>query len=133
MLIGMLWILGIYGTSVLLVHWILVMHKEPEADPVHYVFITKNNELQVEWMLRMVLFFTWLRGEAIRITIADEGSVDQTLEIAGKMRAYREGMMEIIPLSNTGDALDQLLAECGMSCVVVHMNGMKDLKQITAL
>lgn len=78
---GLLWIFGIYGACIGILHAIHARYKaKGKRQPVTVVaLVTRNNEAQIEWYLRSLLFFSWLRGRLVSIVIIDEGSEDGTL------------------------------------------------------
>jgi hypothetical protein len=84
---GMLWIFGIYGLCVVMVHAVHMYMRRCGKLPAkkHYVLVSSDNQLQMEWYLRSLILFSWLRGIEIRITILDEGSTDDTLAIVERL------------------------------------------------
>ncbi|ALS24489.1 hypothetical protein [Paenibacillus naphthalenovorans] len=87
MMLGLVWIMGCYAGGILLVHLLHWHWKRRGTEPVaHYVLRTYNNQLQMEWYLRSLHFFSWIKGRTIAVTIVDEGSTDDTLAIAERLR-----------------------------------------------
>ncbi len=102
MIEGFLLIVGCYGICVALVHLFHQRYQqnhspsqryprpsEPKPDVPHYVLITHNNQMQVEWYLRSLLIYSKMRGQSLKITIIDEGSQDDTLAIVWRMSLNR--------------------------------------------
>ncbi|UUZ82624.1 hypothetical protein LJK88_00580 [Paenibacillus sp. P26] len=86
MLIGLVGIVGRYAAGIVLVHWLHRRWKGQEKTrTVHYLLITWNHQNQVEWFIRSLHFFSWLKGRAIAVTVADEGSSDDTLAIVRRL------------------------------------------------
>ncbi|MCZ8514866.1 hypothetical protein O9H85_21075 [Paenibacillus filicis] len=86
MLIGLVWIVGCYAAGIALIH---ILHsrwtRREQAGTVHYALMTRDDQNTVEWFIRSLHFFSWLKGRAITITIIDEGSSDDTLAIAYRL------------------------------------------------
>ncbi|CAG7634069.1 hypothetical protein PAESOLCIP111_03528 [Paenibacillus solanacearum] len=94
MMLGLVWIVGCYTAGVVILHLLHWQWKKKRSDrTVHYVLRTFNNQLQLEWYIRSLSFFSWIKGRTIRITIADEGSTDDTMAIA--QRLSREHHLDI--------------------------------------
>ncbi|WP_054957824.1 hypothetical protein [Paenibacillus dakarensis] len=89
MVAHLLWILGIYGVAVALVHILNARrHRRPSSrryPVIHYVLITSNHERQVEWYLRALSLYALLSGTRLRVTVLDDQSYDQTVQIAHRM------------------------------------------------
>jgi hypothetical protein len=86
MLEGLIWIVGIYAAGLAMIHWLhWRWRKNGEARTTHYVLMTRNNQHQVEWYIRSLHFFSWMKGRSIAVTVVDEGSTDETLEIVGRL------------------------------------------------
>lgn len=88
MLWGMLWIIGGYGAAAAVLHLMYAAQKRrnhPRTAVTTYALITHNNEAQIEWYLRSLLFFSWLRGRRITVVLFDEASTDATIAIASKL------------------------------------------------
>ncbi|WP_242403936.1 hypothetical protein [Paenibacillus pini] len=84
----LLWITAIYMLAALLVHVFYRWHKrrEERSKPdLDYVLVTSNHERQIEWYLRAFDIFALLSGKRLRITVFDDQSVDQTLDIVERM------------------------------------------------
>jgi hypothetical protein len=86
MMLGLLWIVGSYAIGIALVHWCYRRDREKSQIETHVALITYNSQLQVEWFVRSLLFFSRLKGKEIQLTVADEGSTDDTLAIVEKLR-----------------------------------------------
>ncbi|WP_159885424.1 hypothetical protein [Paenibacillus puerhi] len=86
MILGLIWIVGCYAAGIVLIH---ALHRrwQRQAAPriTHYILQTRNNGHHVEWYLRSLHFFSWLKGRTITVTIADEGSTDDTVAIAERL------------------------------------------------
>lgn len=89
MVAHLLWILAIYGIAIALVH---ILHARrhrggsPNRRPLmHYVLITSNHERQVEWYLRALSLYALLRGTRVRVTVLDDRSDDDTMQIVQRL------------------------------------------------
>ena len=86
MILGLVWIIGCYAAGIAIIHTLHWQWKRrAAARTTHYLLRTKNNGNQVEWFLRSLHFFSWMKGRTIAVTLADEGSTDETLEIAERL------------------------------------------------
>lgn len=62
----------------------------------HYILFTNQNQLRIEWYIRSLLFLSWLKGRTITITLIDEGSTDETLEIVQKLSLQCKADIQIL-------------------------------------
>lgn len=120
MMIGLLYILGIYAAGLAIIHW---LHgrwtKEEGARRPHYILMTRDNQLQIEWYIRSLFFFSRVKGRHIIVTIVDEGSTDDTLEIA--VRLAKEYALNVVSETQwSADALETLLGE--ENAIVVRLS-----------
>lgn len=130
MIVGLLWIFGSYGLAVALVHVCHSFFHWNRKRPIYYVLITKNNGLQMEWYLRSLLFFSWFKGRKVRVIVMDEGSTDETTQIAGKMAEQRPEEIETIRLDHP-DVLDQWIARFEREEVVmVRLSNQEEMQKI---
>lgn len=99
MIEGMLWIITIYGLGAAAVHVVhfRLMQRGFVMEPKHVTIVSKHSQLQIEWTIRSLLFAAWLKGEALRITVIDLGSTDDTLAILRKLSyPYYSDTIDII-------------------------------------
>lgn len=91
MIWGMLWIFGVYGAVTIALHLVFAAHKRRHGSKAKttFVLITYNNETQIEWYLRSLIFVSRLRGRQIGILLFDEGSTDHTVAICRRIAAER--------------------------------------------
>lgn len=113
MIWGLLWIIGIYGTAVAILHILYATHKSHKPETTYFALVTQDNGAQIEWYLRSLIFFSWLRGRQISITVFDEGSTDDTVEVVRRFVVERsnvrievaEGSLEAFLEAHQGDAV----------------------------
>ncbi|WP_281883069.1 hypothetical protein [Paenibacillus sp. YYML68] len=87
MMLGLVWIIGCYVAGMSIIHTLHWRWKRRgRSGLTHYVVRTRNNGQHVEWFLRSLHFFSSLKGKPITVTLADEGSTDDTLLIAERLR-----------------------------------------------
>lgn len=87
MMIGLVWIIGCYAAGIAIIHTLHWRWKRRGSQRItHYVLRTRNNGHEVEWYLRSLHFFSWMKGKTIAVTLADEGSTDETIAIAERLR-----------------------------------------------
>lgn len=103
-----IWVLCGYGLAALMVHWLYERSQSDGSEDhrrgVHYVLVTRNHGLQMEWYLRALSWYAGLRRLNLQVTVLDEGSEDDTRTIAAQMRRA-EGMdLAIYNLTQTGIA-----------------------------
>lgn len=133
MVLGLLWIIGIYGLCALLVHVVHSgFHRHPKEVLVkHYVLITHNNQLHIEWYMRSLILFSWLKGKEIKVTVMDEGSSDDTVAIVEKMARKRNAALT---LYTTPQNLEQYVHSCSdEEIIVLELNKTDDLMKIPLL
>jgi hypothetical protein len=201
MIQGMLWIIGIYGTSMILVHiahlWkhrrhlpqdrtyldrtthqghgaskpfrntserlpnkqkpvhsnSYKTHEAHESDPVlqthleevtlntknsyaaqqplhiqQYVLVSNDNQLQIEWYIRSILFFSWVKGKSIHITVVDEESTDDTLKIIEKLALHYSVDISVLNATRDYRAYMELLTEG--NAVIFTLNKCEDHRSI---
>jgi hypothetical protein len=81
MLEPLLAIFGSYAACIALVHLAYkIKHSDASARET-WVMITFNHQHKVEWMLRVLLFVSWLKGRSIDLLVIDRGSSDDTVRI----------------------------------------------------
>ncbi|MCS7459960.1 glycosyltransferase family 2 protein [Paenibacillus doosanensis] len=123
MMVGLLWIFGCYGASIALVHWCYRRHRDTGRNVTHVLLLTHNNQNQVEWYIRSLLFFSRLKGREVHVTLADEGSTDDTLAIAERFRL--EYHLDIRRFSDL-ESLDDWIREHEEKQVVIVRLGQQD-------
>ena len=86
MLESLLLIVGTYCSCALAVHAAYLLNrKDAKSRPRHLVLITHNQQHRVEWVLRSLILLCWLKGKAIRLTVFDCGSTDDTAAIVRRL------------------------------------------------
>ncbi|QGQ93511.1 hypothetical protein EHS13_00510 [Paenibacillus psychroresistens] len=112
MVIGLIWIMGIYGLCALLV---LGLHRLQQKKPIHVALVTLNNQTQIEWYLRSFLWVSVLRGRSIYLTVFDAGSTDETLAIVTKLALDRDN----IKVETSTDGVSTYMNQHGEDAVIV--------------
>jgi TM2 domain-containing membrane protein YozV len=112
MVIGLVWIMGIYGLCALLV---LGLHRFQQKKPIHVALVTLNNQTQIEWYLRSFLWISVLRGRSIYVTVFDAGSTDETLAIIIKLASTRDN----IKMETSTEGVSNYMIQHGEDAVVV--------------
>ncbi|MED4600708.1 glycosyltransferase family A protein [Paenibacillus validus] len=86
MMIGLVWIMGFYAAGIAIIHTLHWRWKRHGSHRItHYVLRTRNNGRDIEWYLRSLHLFSWIKGKSIEVTLADEGSTDETIAIAERL------------------------------------------------
>lgn len=104
------YILLCYGVAAIAVHAMYRwhVHRRPKSvKRVHYVLITQNHENQMEWVLRALHWYCKMKGIALRVTLLDNESNDDTLAIAQKMQTHG---MEITVVQAKDHQAEELLS-----------------------
>ncbi|MEF3305156.1 hypothetical protein [Paenibacillus sp. GYB003] len=130
MIIGLLSIFGAYGLAIALVHFGWYRLRRSRLGPIHYVLITKNNAMHIEWYLRSLLFVSRLKAREVRIVILDESSEDETLAIVERLAADRPETIEAVAWNEAGQ-LDEIMTRYDdEEVVLVRLANEKELIQI---
>lgn len=93
----LIWIALVYGLTALCVRYLYARSQtkqQPAAIPVHYVLITCNHGLQLEWIIRGLSIDAMFRGTIHKVTVMDLDSKDETLSLL-----YRLGGIAGLDLS----------------------------------
>ncbi|MGF7049088.1 hypothetical protein J2T13_003596 [Paenibacillus sp. DS2015] len=89
MVIQLIWIIAIYGLAVAIVHGLYALRKlkgnSVQEHCIHYILVTSNHEGQVEWYVRALQLYGYLRGKIIYITVVDDASSDDTVRIIQRL------------------------------------------------
>ncbi|HEX7056203.1 MAG TPA: hypothetical protein VF260_03260 [Bacilli bacterium] len=99
----------------------------------HYVLVTKNNQSQIEWIIRSLLFYSWLRGVWIKITILDQCSSDDTMRIVNRLAACRYMPVKIVESGSSIDACLHSSEYSAEEVILVELNKREDLKKLPLL
>lgn len=95
------WLLAAFGCSSLLVmlldRWANRMSSGAEFPDEHYRLLVHDSEQVLERVVRRLLFRSYWSGRPIRITLQDEGSVDDTKRIAALYERYPYFWLEEAP------------------------------------
>lgn len=107
MVFGLFFIIGVYALGAAVVHAASNHRFRGHASDRHYVLYTHNDGHLVEWAVRSLIWFYWLQGGRLQITIIDEGSTDDTLPIADslarthELQVHRGGVLSTSSLAST--------------------------------
>lgn len=127
---GVLWFVGIYVMGIGLVHLSHLLYQRGEMKVVHYVFITHNNQLQVEWFMRSILLFSWMKGQNINISVLDTGSSDDTLAIIKYLTLHRYVTVKV--QQSPGDIEDYLASQEGegQEVIAIELSKQEDIRKL---
>ena len=104
-----MWLLAAYGCSSLLVmlldRWANRMGSSADFPYEHYHLLLRNSEQVLEATIWRLRFASHWSGRPIRITLQDEGSLDDTLRIADLYRRYPYFLLTDEPDSVPGSAV----------------------------
>jgi hypothetical protein len=120
MIQGLMWILGSYGFCILLVHLLNGSIHKKRDKVVHYVFVTRDNQNEIEGRLRSIFIAAWLSGRSLKVTILDEASQDETLAIAGRLSIRNS--MEIRHLQQPEDMQKWIANQPNEELIVIPLN-----------
>ncbi|WP_248929409.1 hypothetical protein [Paenibacillus hamazuiensis] len=131
MMVGLLWIVGSYAAAIAFVHWMYRISRGKRKRLTHYVLVTLNNQLQMEWYLRSLFFFSRMKGRSISVTIVDEGSTDETLDIARRISHEKDVFIRV---EEGFEGFDSYMAEhMDEEVVVVKLSGVDDIRKAPLL
>lgn len=120
MLQGLLLIAIVYAAGAFAVHAAYRRCGGHVPGAKHYVLHTMNDQRHVEWAVRSLTLFCWLSGKPVTITIVDEGSTDDTLEIVRRL-SRRHGFCIRSAAEDTGVKAVPVLDIAGAeSAEIVH-------------
>lgn len=87
-----IWLLAAYGCSSLLVvlanRWTNRMSSGADLPHEHYRLLVHDSEQVLERVVRRLLFRSFWSGKPIRISLLDDGSIDDTAYIATVFERY---------------------------------------------
>lgn len=96
MLMGLLWIAGVYGCAVAIVYtFYKLRHRRREKPDRLLICVTRNSASHIEWYIRMLPFVSAIRGRRMSVMILDDGSEDETVQIVQKI-ALKQGEVSLI-------------------------------------
>lgn len=98
-----LFILLCYGLGIAAVHTVHYVLKQRPGEQTatrHYLIICHHHQQQIEWLLRMLSFWSWLYGHSIRITVLDQGSADDTMLILERVARRQPIQMMAGPVAD---------------------------------
>ncbi|MNH91920.1 hypothetical protein D3C73_444900 [compost metagenome] len=130
MWIGLLWIIGVYGTSIALLHMIYGTRSRKPKRAARVLIITHNNATQIEWYIRSLFFFSRIKGRELIATVLDEGSSDETMKITERLSHSHKLNVEVCSAGNTVD--DFLKAHEEEDIILVHISNRDELMKIPA-
>ena len=131
MWIGLLCIFGCYGVSIVMLHLLFGARKGTKKKPATILLVTKNNQNQIEWVIRSLFFFSRIKGNQVKATIIDEGSSDDTREIIERLS--QKYTLEL-RFQAEYDAIDRFLSQHDEDPVVlVHLSNREDLVKIPVI
>jgi hypothetical protein len=99
-----LWLLALYGLTVLWVQFRQWLHYPQEKQDVHYYVFTENSQGQIECIIRYLSRFAKLEGRSFHFYILDTGSEDDTLKIVERMKknGIEIHLIDTMPLDTRG-------------------------------
>lgn len=114
----LLWIVGIYGFCIAIVHAVHAYQRRRGSVPktTYYALSTHNHEATIEWYVRSLVFVSWLRARYIAIVVFDEGSADETLAIV--CRLADRHMVPSIAVAD--ESMESFLDRHANDAVVIH-------------
>lgn len=130
MVTGLLCIFGTYAIGIVLVHLLHNHYQEYPDKPIHYVILTRDNQMQVEWYLRSLLFFSWIKGRNVMITILDHDSSDDTVQIVERLSVSDFTGLQMVKLTSD-DTLEVFLSShMEEDCIIFNLINDESLKPI---
>ncbi|MEB3102335.1 hypothetical protein [Ferviditalea candida] len=122
------WIFGVFAVGMLWVHVSHYHFKRGNRQGKHYVLITRDNQLTVEWVIRSLFLYYGLKGEPFRITVLDEQSQDDTRSIIARLTDPQyvrvHGMASVQELRRFANELKE------EGAIIVNLNHPQDLSKM---
>jgi hypothetical protein len=128
MVLGLLWIVGMYALCVGIAHLLFVLFQRHPKKLKHYVLVTNNVEQHIEWYLGSLFLFSWLKGTEYKVTVVDEGSTDETLAIIQKLSSKRH--MGIAVYTTPYHKNQYMQPRHNEEMIVVELNKAEDLSKL---
>ncbi|QHT63456.1 glycosyltransferase family 2 protein [Paenibacillus lycopersici] len=82
MIAALLWIVGCYVLAAAVIYALSAIRRRQSRSVKHYVLIAGNEGQRMEWYMRSLRRFSHLTGTDVKVTVVDNGSEDDTLDIA---------------------------------------------------
>lgn len=102
MLLHLIWIAVVYGLAVGLVHLLYALSKRTAREDgnkkqLRYLLFTSNNEPRIEWIIRALWLYAFLRGRIIQVIVVDDASTDHTRAILERLTGRSGIDLVIVP------------------------------------
>ncbi|OCT13144.1 hypothetical protein A8709_20580 [Paenibacillus pectinilyticus] len=131
MWIGLLCILGCYGVSIIMLHLLFGSRKGNAKKPASILLVTKNNQNQIEWIIRSLFFFSRVKGSHVTATVIDEGSSDDTRAIIERLSQTYSLELRV---QSDYDAVDRFLSQHDEDpVVIVHLSNREDFVKVPVI
>lgn len=91
MVIQLFWIAIIYGLAIIIVHRLYATTYKSKGNrqkEQEYILITCNHERKIEWYIRALWLYAFVKGKKLRIHVIDHGSSDDTVRMIHIMREW---------------------------------------------
>lgn len=130
MLEGLIVIISVYGISAALVHMTYRHLYRASHKHEHYILVSNDNQMHIEWVIRCLWLFSWLKGKDICITLLDQHSTDDTLKIAEKLAQHGHLDIRTIHSKQELKTMAQIsdFSELCSRVVTIELNNKEDLK-----
>lgn len=128
----LLWIVLVYALAVAAVHVaydVRIRRKlDSNASDLKYVVVTRQNQHQIERVIRALSLYGWLKGYTIHVTVLDEESTDLTVPILERLAENSDMRMDIV-IVRQGEALQVDGLELA-SAQIVYLNVEEDWSKL---
>ncbi|MFB5759879.1 hypothetical protein [Paenibacillus medicaginis] len=138
MAIQLAWILLVYGLAAAVVRLLYIRHvaelqtghrNRPDKRRIHYILITSNHELWVEWVVRVLAAYSCLLNRSLHISVIDDQSKDCTVGILERLG--RTGGFELAVISSPFTVVPPVVElEAGEAQAVLDLRTMKPSDKI---
>jgi hypothetical protein len=82
MITVLLWVVVCYALAAAAVHTASRLNWKREPQVKHFVLIAENHQMQMEWYIRSLQWYSLRFGKEVRVTVVNQGSEDETMDIA---------------------------------------------------
>ncbi|WP_052350769.1 hypothetical protein [Paenibacillus gorillae] len=78
-------VVGCYALVAALVHLTYWLKRDRVRVSKHYVLVAHNQHMRMEWLVRSFYAFSRRMGTDAKLTVVDDGSMEQTAEIVDRL------------------------------------------------
>lgn len=92
-------IISLYLMSVFLLHLRFNQYEKKYIESNRVLVFTYNDQLKIEWLIRLLFFTSKLKGVELHLILIDEGSTDETMQIIDRLAGSNEMLIRCYKLN----------------------------------